>query len=254
MRLAPKRSQRVVQLAFGQPAARGDEAVLATRGSELREGPRLLEREIERQISGERGDGHVEVRVGDHVDEMAGKEAGCEAQNEGPAPSRPRGGRGALPDPARQHGLDGQAHAEVESEKRPGLRREQARGQDTEMISVFGEDQGVEEEKADPGAGQEDAQRQDQSRARDQRDHGNHQQEHEAGEGREVTDVGDDDVDPCERGPECEVVPEIAQSDDGHERAIADGEPAPPAEQPSSCAHGHYGRFSFRSSSGAEYA
>ena len=253
MGLAPKRRQRVVQLAFGQPAERGDEAVLAARGSELRKAPWLLEREIERQISGERGHGYVVVRERDHVDEVTGKETGRETHSKIPPRSMPHGRSGALPAPARQHGLEGQTHEEVDSEKGPGVRREQGGRQEVEMITVCGEDQGVQEKKADTRAGHDNAQRQDQSRARCQRNRGDEHQECDVGERRQVADVGDDGVQPCDRGTEREVVPEKGHTDDGHQRGIDDGEPASPAEQPSSWAQGHCDRISYKLSRGPEH-
>ncbi len=95
------------------------------------------------------------------MDEMAGHEADGKARREVPSEPAPRASRRALPDPARQHGLDGQGQEEVEPEECPGLRGQQAERQDAEVVPVFGEDQAVEHQEAQCDAGQQHADRED---------------------------------------------------------------------------------------------
>ena len=198
---------------------------------------RVSERVVERKVAGERRHRHVVARLGPRMDEVAGQEAAPEAERKIPPDSARWGTRGALPDPDRQQRLDGHAHEEVEGEKRPGLRRQQGERQEAEMVPVLSEDQGVEQQETGPGAGQCDADRQDHARPRDQHDHGDQQEERDVGERGQMAHVGERRVYPGDRGPEPDVVPEIAQPDDSHERRVDDGEPASPAEQPSPGAH-----------------
>ena len=242
-RLAPQGSARVVQLTVGRPAESGQEPVLARPGfihqAEPRHASRLVEGEVQRQITREGCHRHVIVRVCPCVDEVAGEEAASEAQGKVPPHPMPRGPGAAPPEPDRQHGLDGQTKEKVKSEKRPGVQLQHDEREDVEVVPVLGEDQGVEHQEAEDGAGQKDAERQDHPGPRDQQHHGDKQEEREGAERGELAHVGEDGIHPGPRGRQRGVVPEIPQTDDAQEGRIDDGKPATPAEQPSSGAHLH---------------
>jgi hypothetical protein len=87
------------------------------------------------------------------VDQVAGQQAGAEAQGNIPADAAHPGESGASPDPGRHHRFHSQAQKEVEEEKRPRLPLQEAEGQDAEMIPVLRKDQAVEEQKAENNAG-----------------------------------------------------------------------------------------------------
>jgi hypothetical protein len=82
-----------------------------------------------------------------------------------------------LPDPGRQHRLDGHAQEDVEAEKDPRLRLQHGEGQDAEVIPVLGKDEAVEQSEDENGAGQEDAEGHHHPGAREQYQHGDQQQE-----------------------------------------------------------------------------
>src|SRR5207249_635873 len=111
-------------------------------------------------------------------------------------------------------------------------------GQDGQVIAVLGEDQAVEQHEGHAGATHENAEREHEARPREQRHDGHEQQqERDAGEGAQVADVRDEGVAPRNGATECRVVPDVAEADERQERRVHDGEPADPAQQPSSRAH-----------------
>ena len=178
------------------------------------------------------------MRLRPPVDEVAGEQAAPEDQGKIPLDSTRRRERGALPHPDRQHRLDGRAQKEVEREKRPGRGREQGDRQDAEVISVLGEDEAVKGEKAENGAGQKNADRQNHGRPRDQHRHGDeHQDDRDIGQHGHVAHEGDDGVEPGRRRRESEVVPEITQTHHGQKGGVDEGKPVRPAEKPPSDAH-----------------
>ena len=105
------------------------------------------------------------------------------------------------------------------------------------MVPVLGEDQAVEEQKAENNAGREDGKRQYCPGPRDEHHHRDQQDQRDIGERTEVARVGESCVGPSDQGLEGRVVPEIAQSDDPQECRVGEGEPVRPAEQPFSGPH-----------------
>src|SRR5882724_4403473 len=172
------------------------------------------------------------------MDQVAGHEAGHDAEGEIAPDPQPRRLRGALPHPERQHALNGHAHDEVEGEERPRLRREQGEGEHAQVIAVVGEEKAVEHEEAQDRAPEEDAERYDDPRPREKEDDGDEQEKRDESENGHLAHEGEEGVDPGNGGAERGVIPEIAEADESEQSGIDESEPASPAEQ--APADGHY--------------
>src|SRR5215475_2759060 len=172
------------------------------------------------------------------MDQLTHHHARAETQGDPPSNSEARRLRRGHPDPAGEHRLDGEAENEVQSEKRPRLPLQHGEGERVEMVSILGEDQRVEQEKADLDAGQQDAEGQHESGLGKDENYGDEKQERDVGEHAQVAHIGEDGVDPTRSGSNPGVVPQVTKANDTEERRVDDGEPAPPPQQPSPWGYG----------------
>ncbi len=237
--------ERVLELPRRRPAERGRDPALAGGDAIDEAQPHLqlgvAQREVERQVAGERGHRDLVAGLEPRVHDVRGREAQHEAEGQVAADVPAGGGLGAAPHRAREHALDGQAEREVDAEEEPRLRGEQGRGQDAEVIAVLREDQAVEHQEAGRRAGQHHPERHHHARAREQQDERQHQQEdRQVREHRDVADVGERRVDPGHRRGEPQVEPQVAQADETEQARVHRGEPVRPPQQPAP--RGHRGR------------
>ncbi len=234
--------ERILELSRRGPAECGDEPALP-RGDAIEEAQPPLQlgvaqREVEREVAGERGDRDVVAGLEPRVHQVCRREAQDEAENEIPAAGASGGGLGAAPYHEREHALDGQAEPEVDPEEEPRLRGQQGGGQDAEVVAVLREDEAVERQEAGRRAGQHHRHRHHHARPREQQDERDHQQEdRQVGEHRDVADVAERSVDPGHRRGEPHVEPQVAQADEAEQARVRRGEPVRPAQQPAPRGH-----------------
>ena len=241
-RRAGERRQRVVQHAVRRPAKRADDGLLVrlrpVQQAELQLSVAGVERIVEREVAGERGDGHVVAGLGPREDEVARHEAAGEAERGVQADPAPHRAHRALPDSGRQHALDGQAHEEVEPEEGERLWVEQRERHDAQVIAVLDEEQAVEDGQAQAGGRQKHAEGQDDPRTGDQHRGGHqHQDERDVGEHGQVAEVGHGGVHPA-HDADRRVAPQIPDADDHQQRDIDRGESVRPAQQAAPDARG----------------